>query len=125
MIIADTCIWIEYLKGNKKILDIMEQLMQEQKLIAVEFIFAELLQGAKNKRERILIYEFWNNLPKIEEPYILLKAAEYSGKNKLFAKGLSLIDVSIYLLAKNKKAQIWTIDNALYKLLNTEEHFKP
>lgn len=123
MVIADTCIWIEYFKGNPKYVDIMDYLMQEKELLAIEFVFAELLQGARNKNERLLIYEFWDNLPKVIDDHVLLKAGSYSAENKLFAKGLSLIDVSIYLLAKRANAQVWTVDKRLCELLAKDERF--
>jgi len=39
-------------------------LSENREVLAVECIFGELLQGAKNKQEKEIILDFWKYLPK-------------------------------------------------------------
>ena len=54
-IILDTSVWIEYFKGKEDYFDICQPLIEKVEVITFELIFAELLQGALNKREIELI----------------------------------------------------------------------
>jgi len=52
MIIPDTSVWIEFLKGNEPYFSQLKELLERNEVMGVECIFGELLQGAKNSRER-------------------------------------------------------------------------
>ncbi len=47
MIILDTSVWIEYLKRNSDYLKVIDNFMLDKQILAFDFIFGELLQGAK------------------------------------------------------------------------------
>ena len=64
MIVVDTCIWIEFLKGKEPYFSNLSELLEQGQVLGLELIFAELMQGAKNKREREFISNYWNYLPK-------------------------------------------------------------
>jgi predicted nucleic acid-binding protein len=51
MIILDTSIWIEFLKNNSDYYSKVKDLLENRKVLAIECVFGELLQGAKSKRE--------------------------------------------------------------------------
>ena len=51
MIIVDTSIWIEFFKGNTKVFEELKELLEKGNVLGVEWIFGELLQGARDKRE--------------------------------------------------------------------------
>lgn len=123
MIIVDTSIWIEFLKGHEKISRILIDYFEFRRVLALECIFSELLQGVKNKREVKIIKEYWDNLPKIHESGLWIKAGLYSANEKLYAKGVGLIDSFIVVAAMNSKAQVWTLDKKLKSVLNPENLF--
>ncbi len=123
MIIPDTSIWVEYLKQNFLYYENIKNLMENQRILAVECIFAELLQGAKNKREREILFSYWENLPKISGENIWIEAGKYSSENKLISKGVGIIDCVILLSARQSNAKIFTLDKKLLKLLKNEEKF--
>jgi predicted nucleic acid-binding protein len=123
MIISDTSVWIEFLKKKEPIFSKQRKLLEDQKSLALECIFGELLQGALNKRERTLITDYWNNLPKIEEKGLWIRAGYYAGEQKLFAKGVGLIDAFIYVAADLYKARVWTLDAKLKAILPAEMIF--
>ena len=97
--------------------------MEQGQILAAECVFGELLQGAKNNRERSIISEYWNNIPKIEEKGIWLEAGEFSGKQKLLSKGIGLLDIVILLIAKKANAKLWTLDKKLLSLLKPAETY--
>ena len=98
-------------------------LLEERQVIALECIFGELLQGAKTKRERKVITEYWSNLPKIEERGLWVKAGLHAGEKKLFAKGLGLIDVFILTAAESSGARVWTLYRKMASLLTENTTF--
>ncbi len=112
-IIADTSIWIEFLKNNPKFFPKMQTLLEKNHIIAIECIFGELLQGTRSKREREIILSYWDYLPKINETGLWVKAGIYSNKNQLISKGIGLIDGAIIVSAMNNNLLIWTLDKKI------------
>ena len=118
MIIADTSIWINYLKGSNDVKQVFEQLLQRRKVLALSAVFGELLQGARNNREKKIITGFWINLPKMNEDDLFIQAGNISRENKLYAKGIGLIDSYILAAAIQEDISIWTLDKKLEKVIN-------
>ena len=124
MIIADTSVWIEFLKGNEPVFRRMQTLLENREIIALEPVFGELLQGAKNKRERQVIIDYWKNTPRIDESELWIVAGLYAGEKKLFAKGVGLIDAYIIVASLKTNARVWTLDEKLNKVLQPEFIYK-
>jgi len=121
MIIFDTSVWIEFLKGNSKYFQTAVKLLEDQKVLAVECIFAELLQGAKNKRERGIITQYWENLPKVSHDGLWVEAGIYSSENRFLSQGVGIIDTVILLAGRKNDAQIWSLDKKLNSILSEKE----
>ena len=123
MIILDTSIWIEFLKNNPECYSKVKDLLENRKVLAIECIFGELLQGAKSKREIEIISLYWGNLPKaiIENGWI--EAGKYSSTNKLTSIGVGIIDSFIIVTARKVNASIWSLDKKLNSLLKREEKY--
>ncbi len=124
MIIIDASIWVEFFKNRQPFYNKITTLLEENQIYALECIFAELMQGALNIRERNIIYEYWLNLPKPEVENLLIKAGIESGKNKWISKGIGLIDSVIILSSRETLSKIWTLDKKLKKILKKEETFE-
>ncbi len=124
MIIVDTSIWVEFFKRIEPIFSSLVRLLENRNIIGLSCVFGELLQGARNKRERQTIQSYWENLPRTDESSIFIEAGIYSGEHKLLSKGVGLIDVVILVAARNTKSQVWTLDKKLLIALATEEQFK-
>ncbi len=124
MIIIDTSIWVEFFKNRQQIYNKITTLLEENQIYTLECIFAELMQGALNIRERNIIYEYWLNLPKPEVENLLIKAGIESGKNKWISKGIGLIDSVIILSARETLSKFWTLDKKLKNILKKEEIFE-
>ncbi|MCK4541740.1 MAG: PIN domain-containing protein [Spirochaetales bacterium] len=125
MIILDTSIWIEFLKGNSQYTSKVKSLLENREILAVECIFAELLQGTNNDRERSLILSYWNHLPKLNDNGLFIEAGLFSGKNKLLDKGVGLIDSLIYIHAMKTGSMIWTLDKKLTRIISDKQIYKP
>jgi len=117
MIIIDTSVWIEFLKGEQSYSSLVKVLLEQREVLAVECIFAELLQGTRTDRERSIILSYWNHLPKLEDSGLLIEAGSYSGQTRLLDKGVGLIDALILICALKSGAKIWTLDNKFTKII--------
>ena len=113
MIIADTSVWIEYLKGDKWYLKVFGSYLEDRQIIALSPVFGELLQGVKNKREHRIISGFWENLPHIDEEGLFIDAGQVSFEQKLYAYGVGLIDCYILSAGIKYGHGIWTLDKKL------------
>lgn len=119
MIIADTSVWIEYLRGkNPDVADPMVVHLKRREIVAVSAIFGELLQGVKNERARNIIQGFWQHLPHIDETGLFIKAGLISEKHKLISQGVGLIDAYILSAALTHDLPIWTLDKKLDSVID-------
>ncbi len=121
MILADTSIWVEFLKRKEPVFGQLKGLLEKGEIITTEWIFGELLQGAKNNRESELILAYCANLPSAGFDGIWIEAGQYSSKHRLHSKGIGLIDVSLMIAARKKEAKIWTWDKKFLAVLTKEE----
>ncbi len=83
----------------------------------MEIIFGELVQGAKDIRERKILFSFWEVLPKINPDELWIQAGEFASLYKLPQKGIGLIDAGIIIGVKTKKCSLWTLDEKLLAFL--------
>ncbi|MDR2428948.1 MAG: PIN domain-containing protein [Candidatus Margulisbacteria bacterium] len=120
MLILDTSVWIEFLRQSPPYTKNISKLLESKEILAVECIFAELLQGANTKQEKRIILQYWEYLPKINLPQAMLDAGLYSSSNKLPSKGIGLIDAVILMHALYSKVKIWTLDKKFQKIIPQE-----
>ena len=125
MILLDTSIWIEFLRGNKKYYDHVSELLESGNVHSVEPIFAELLQGANNHREIDVIKEYWFNINNFNEKGLWIQSGLYSQKNKLFSKGVGIIDAMIISYAIKYNIKIWSLDKKLLSILDKKFIYSP
>ncbi|MFC2124477.1 PIN domain-containing protein [Bacteroidota bacterium] len=113
MIIIDTSVWIDFLKGDQEIRPLFNQILENRYVIALSAVFGELLQGVRNDREMEIIQSFWYNLPKIDEENLFIKAGLLCCKYEFITKGVGLIDCFILAASLENNAEIWTLDRKL------------
>ena len=51
MIIADTSVWIEFLKNNEPTFSLFEKKLNDGEILGIECVFGKLLQGCANENE--------------------------------------------------------------------------
>jgi predicted nucleic acid-binding protein len=120
MILLDTSIWIEFFRQNPDYVDTVEAFTENGEAIAVEPVFGELLQGARNKKEIAVISAYYNALIKAPVDNIFIDAGIYSHENKLIDRGVGLIDATLIILATRMEVPVWTLDKNLKRVLPSE-----
>lgn len=119
MILADTSIWISFLrKSDPDLSDILKKYLKKEEVYAVSAIFGELLQGVKNKRERDIVSILWESLPKVSEQNLFIEAGKLSNRYKLYAQGVGLIDCFIMAAAIENNLALWTLDKKFQKAID-------
>jgi len=113
MIIADTSIWMEFLRSREPVHARLKELLERGCVLGQECIFGELLSGARSTRETGLIESYWRSLPKIDETGIWIEAGRLSVSRGLHARGVGLVDAAVLALANRAGAEIWTLDRPL------------
>ena len=124
MTILDTTVWIEFLKNNPDFYPHIKDLLEKREILAVECVFAELLQGVKHTSEQNTIYSYWEHLPKERYENLILEAGEYSSKNKLIDHGVGLLDSIILVHALKGNHQIWTLDKKFLRVIPDQFKYK-
>ena len=120
ILILDTSIWIEYFKGKENYFDGCHQFIKRGEVFTTEIIFAELLQGAMNKREVDMIKSYFDLIPKINISQLYIQASDFSRNEKLHSKGIGLIDASIIKATIESKSKLWTLDKKIIGFLGSE-----
>ena len=119
MIIIDTSVWIEFFRQNKKLVREVRMLVDAMIVRAYEPVFSELLFGARDERERKVILSWWKSLPKasfLEGD--MLAAASFASEQKLYAKGIGLMDAAIIQATMLGEYRLWTLDKGITQFLD-------
>jgi len=125
LILADTSIWIDFFRTETKVFVEFRSLLEKGEVVSLDCIFGELLQGASHQRERKLILEYWDSIPKITITDLWVKAGSFSSESRMISKGVGLIDCAIILAARSVGASIWTKDKKMNGVLATTERYQP
>jgi len=92
MNVADTSVWVEFLKHRQIYFLPLSTLLDQQQVGAVECVFGELLQVAKTASEQSMILGYCHNPPKRSEIGLWVEAGNIFARNTWHAKGVGLID---------------------------------
>jgi len=125
MIIADTSIWIEFLRNRLKDQEIFIRLIENDYILMPGVVSGELLQGARSEKEVMIIKGYAENLKSPESKDLFINAGEYSFKNKLKDKGIGLIDAAIIVSAIQTNSKIWTLDKKFIGCLEEKYIYIP
>lgn len=117
MIVCDTSVWIEYFRGRPPYVDRIQSLRNEGRILGLECIFGELLQGIISKKERKLIFECWNSIAQYRDDGLWLLAGEFSAIHRLASRGIGLIDSAIAVATLRSDSRLWTLDKELLSLM--------
>ncbi|TAL33268.1 MAG: PIN domain-containing protein [Spirochaetes bacterium] len=123
MIVIDTSVWIEFLRNNPLFFPEVRLLLENRQVIGLEWIFGELMQGARNTREGDVINSYWTNLPKVDTAGVWIEAGRLFSEGNLFSKGIGLINCAIVIAARRAGAKVWTLDKKLNTFLGKKERY--
>lgn len=124
MIIVDTSIWIDFLKGNPEIQVVLMRFIEQKYVIGLSFVFAELWYGAKSKKEYKIISQYYEVVSHIDESDVWIHAGELSFEKQLRNKGVGLLDSGILACAQEHNAKIWTLDKKLIRVLPNDLRYE-
>jgi len=125
MLIIDTSVWIEFFRGKANYHTALLPFIEQGQVLALECVFGELLQGARDERERRVLESFWESLPKAEIQGLFLLAGKLASVEHFAQKGVGLIDAALVTAARRLKAQIWSLDKRLNAVLQDSERYAP
>lgn len=123
MILVDTSVWIDYLRGSEAIAIRFAELLEKGWIFGASFIFGELLQGVKNKRERKIVLGYWAVIKKVDERDLWIEAGLYANEHKLQSKGVGIIDAAIICAAEKSRLKIWTFDKKLRNVIKETDRY--
>ena len=111
MILIDTSVWIEFFRQNDGYTKRIKSLLEAREIITVEPVFAELLYGVRQRRDKEMILSYWQILPKITFGMnSMLGTSEYANNNNYHKLGIGLMDAIIIKSAVDGNHSIWTLD---------------
>jgi len=114
MILADTSVWIDYLRSGDALLS--EQLSQAN-LLMHSMILGELAMG--NFKNRQLLLQRWGGLPLIQTATDT-QVLSLIDTHQLMGKGIGWIDVHLLTaVSLADRVQLWTRDKRLKTIAET------
>ena len=126
MILLDTNVWIEFYKQNNLYIEEISELLKNKVIIAYEPIFSELLYGVRAKKDKEMILNYWDVLPKITlTENAMLKAAEYANLNNFHNLGIGLMDAIIIKASIDGEHSIWSLDKKINNYIDPKYIFQP
>ena len=111
MILADTSIWIAYLRDDPRVRPRAKALLDEQRMLTCGPVVAELLAGTRGAATEAL----WQSL--VALPWASLDATgwrsvgEALGELVRQGRRIPLTDVAIGVAAAHSGAGVWTLDS--------------
>lgn len=112
MVIADTSVWIEYLKGgSESARTALRNLIRAGQVAMVGVVLAELLQGCRTSRESGAILSEVTGLSFLETDFAAWRrTGELSASLRAAGITLPMSDVVIAALAMEHNCQVLTLD---------------
>ncbi|HPS59084.1 MAG TPA: PIN domain-containing protein [Spirochaetota bacterium] len=104
MIIADTNVWVSFLKGEKKAF-LLKDMIIENEVILHPYIYGELLLGGIAQKVVPLLQSL-ETLSITDEQIVYY----FIMKNKMQNRGIGWVDVNLLVSALSEKHRIFTFD---------------
>jgi predicted nucleic acid-binding protein len=111
MILADTSVWVDHLRGHNQT---FTQLLESEQILIHPFVIGELALGDLQPRDLILNYFY--NLPQ-SKLASYQEVLHFIDRHRLFGSGIGYVDA--HLLAATQLtagAAFWTVDKRLHRL---------
>ncbi len=116
-VIADTCVWIAYFRGEPALSGKLETLIKKDAVCICGIVLYELFQGLKNENEKTAIEDALKGLRYLEMHEDTWKAAGILAK-ELKKTGITLPPSDIFLaqISIENNCKIFTIDSHFKKI---------
>lgn len=118
MILADTSIWIAFLKG-KSSAQLLGKILQDKKILCHPWVMGELMVGNLGPLRHEILQDL-SRLPQ-SPSYEIDQLKGFIDRETLYGKGLSLVDLQLLFSCLAEDHQLWTHD---LKLQRTAKKFR-
>jgi predicted nucleic acid-binding protein len=109
-VLVDTSVWIRFLSNRAPYAAELDELLSRDEVSGHDFIYGELLIGAKGGRKELLAnYERMDRAPVIAHSDVVAFVRD----RKLHGRGVAWIDVHLLASALVGRLKLWTTDPAL------------
>ncbi|HEY6877165.1 MAG TPA: PIN domain-containing protein [Polyangiales bacterium] len=110
-VLVDTSAWIRAYAGVQPYRDVVDRLLQDDRVIGHDFVYGELLIGDKGARaERLALYDAaFQRAPVVAHDEVVSLIRE----RKLFGAGIGWIDAHLLAATLVSRAQLYSADKAL------------
>ena len=116
-VLVDTSAWIHYFRGNEPFCSKVGQLLDADRICTTGIIIAELLQGAKSKKERHSLRSFPSVFPVIGDGASLwIDAGDLSARLREQGLTIGLADCFIAVVALKNQIPVLTEDRHFAEL---------
>lgn len=112
-VLVDTSVWVSYFRGGSPaISDKVDGLISSADVCVPKIVLAELVQGAKSRKEVSTINDFLDAFTILDQgPETWLKAGRLSRELKERGKTIPLLDCYIAVIAQENTCAIFTLDD--------------
>jgi predicted nucleic acid-binding protein len=126
MVLIDTSVWVEYLRGNnKEIVESVKGLIRTRRAVLCGIVLSELLTGVRTKKSRDTLKETLDALDYAEvskETWIL--AGEMANGLKRQGISVPLSDLILAALSIENDSELYTLDSH-FDRIHGLNRFKP
>lgn len=113
MILVDTSIWIDFLRGRGPASN-LQKLLTSQLVVTHPWIHGELMMGSLGPKRKQILADI-SFLPTLSV-YAIHELEDFVEERKLYETGLSLVDAQLLFAAiVEKDCLLWTRDKKLHK----------
>lgn len=91
--VLDSCLWIEIERGNPKVLGVVQPLIDENQVCLVDVIVAEVLRGAKTRKDYLKLKEAFSHFVQLSTTWETVTELAFEVSRKGFQP--PLIDLYI------------------------------
>ncbi len=118
-VLVDTSVWIEFFRKHEPFHEMVRELIDSEQVCCTGLILAELMQGAKTKKELAILDDFPHTFPFLPENVELWsKAGRLSFTLRRQGTTVGLGDCFIAVSAKKTGVSIATLDTHFDLLRN-------
>lgn len=125
LVLIDTSVWISYFRrDNKPVEGAVERLLDEDLAATCSLVMAELIQGARDKKQIEILRPHFESLHALDEStqdWVEAGSLAFAMKKK--GKSLGLADCFLAVVAKKNRATIYSLDKH-FSALKAEGHVR-
>lgn len=114
MILVDSSVWIDFLRGHERG-QILVTLLEEQKVLCHSWILGELVLGNNSGKTREGFLKVLASFPQVK-PSAVEEIIQFALSENLFSLGIGLVDLQILHSCFSHKIPLITYDKNLKKL---------